>query len=597
MRPATFGYAAGEEDGAASDRRCENDWISGANDHARTLTVLRFDDAETGAPISVLFHYAMHGTVFSEGARMLSVDAPGHAEFALESMFDRPVVAMYLQGAAGDASPNTHGNDGTQGMTAAGFRLASTTKRLYDGITTTQRTMPLQATERWVPLSHDLLGYAPGEFFEDGAILCFQATTSNCAEPGAIPTSLVPQVCPTRTLPGEGKSQTRLAAARIGPLALLTLPGEPTSAVGRELTNRAKNKGFEHAVVLGYAQDHNGYMLFGDDWLSGGYEPTISLWGWRFSQYAVERSEALLGDLVAKRRAQPAIPLPDLAPESYEPSAPSASSHPPAIASDVPPHVERFEGVTVAFYGGDAVLGTPEIRLERQSADGGFVPVLTNGWLPVSNLRGAELPLWYAPSPTRRAAPLATSREHRFEVRYEVPRDLPVGSYRLAISGRALVDGTISNYSLASGTFEVGPSQKLSLEGRLVATNGRLHFAGTVLYPEPRPGYAPGPGNERQVSGFRLTEPRFSAPFAPALGGVAVKEAHLETVRGDEAIALAFTSSEIPADNYAPGDGPGLRGEASAPSEGRCIVTIPAGALTDADGNTNGAPLAVSTEL
>src|SRR5690606_18431050 len=35
----------------------------------------------------------------------------------------------------------------------------------------------------------------------------------------------------------------------------------------------------ERTIAIGYAQDHGGYMLTAEDWVRGGYEPTVTFWG------------------------------------------------------------------------------------------------------------------------------------------------------------------------------------------------------------------------------------------------------------------------------------------------------------------------------
>lgn len=602
LRPAKFGYATGQDDVAAHDRRCENDWISGPDDHQKEVTVLRVDDAKTGDPIAVLFNYAIHGTLYGAGNRMLSVDAPGFAELKLEEQFEKPVVAMYLQGSAGDASPSSHGNDGSQAMEYAGWELARTVKGIYDGIKETQATLPIQTAERWVPLTHDILGYKEEEFYEDGAILCFQLTGGDCSVGAALePTPAnIGKVCITKTVPGEGKYQTRISTARIGDLALLTLPGEPTSAVGHELVARGKAEGFKDAVVLGYAQDHNGYILFDKDWLSGGYEPTISLWGWRFGTFIVDQGQDLLHEMVTKKALRKLPPtMPELAPDAYTPAVPAPSDKAPAIAEDAPDEVERLQAVKVGFTGGDPVMGTPEVTLQRQGADGQFAAVTKHGWLPVTNLRGYELPLIYRATPTIREKPGAATRSHRYDVRYEVPRDLPAASYRLHVTGSAVVGGATQTYALDSKAFSVVASTALTLEGTLTKAGEQVVLEATVRYPSVKPIYAPKPNPDWQIANYRLVEVRYATPFAPALKGVTAAAATLAMNGGAAAsLAATFVERDPPeGESYAPGAGPGLHATATFAGSGRYVVTFPAKSVTDADGNTNGQAITIEADL
>ncbi len=589
LRPAKFGYGHGDNSSASSDRRCENDWIDGGSKHQTAVTVLRLDDAVTNDPIAVVFHYAMHGTFYNASNRLLSVDAPGHAEYKVEEQFEKPIVAFYLQGAAGDARPHAGGDDGSQAMQRAGADLAQTVKTVYDGISTVD-ALPLQVGERWVPETHDLLGYRRGEFYKDGAILC-QQLHGGC--PGtAVNTPDV--VCLAPAFDGRGKYATRVAAASIGDLALLTLPGEPTFAVGEELQSRGRAQGFKNALAIGYAQDHEGYILFDKDWLSGGYEPTISFWGWRFAQYIVDQSEDMLRELnTGEATKKSPATLPDLAPETYTPIAATNSLPAPSIDQEVATQVERLATVHFAFFGGDPTLGTPEIRLQQRVLDGSFADVNKRGWIPVSNLRGYELPVTYTATPTFRADPTATVRAHRWEVQYEPPIDLPTGTYRLHVIGTAQVDGKSAPLEIASSPFSVVPSTQLLLDGSVTLAGGKLSVEVMPLYPAARPTYAAAPNLGWQQEHFRLVDARFDAPFAPAAIGASAVGAVFTPADGTPAsLSLAPTDRAIPQGqpNYAPGEGPSFHAEATS-ATATATITIAAGAFVDALGNSNAAAM------
>ncbi len=634
LRPAKFGYVVGSDEIAGHDRRCENDWLYGSSYHQTELTVMRVDDAATGDPMAVLYSYAMHGTMYSGGNHNLSVDAPGTSAFELEQLFKKPVVAMYLQGSAGDASPSDGGNDGSQAMQWVGYELAHSVKGLYDSITPADETssLPITIATRWVPTTHDTIGYKPGEFYQDGAILCFQTMQlfggSSCQNvtPASTAPDVMDKVCEAaHTLPGEGSYQTEITTARLGDLAILTLPGEPVNAVGRALEKDAlaENLGFKHAMVLGYSQDHDGYILFDQDWLSGGYEPTISFWGWKYGTYIVDQSADLLKEMMTGKASlkNDSVEVPDLAPDKYTPVRPADAATPPGIAKDVPATAERLSTVTFGFYGGDPGQGTPDVVLQEKGSDGKWAPVFENGWLAVSDLTGFELPIMYTPTPTYKEEKTATARTHRYDVQYVVPFDLAAGSYRFEATGTASKNGVASSYTVDSGTFQVVPSTQLSVQGALSAKDGNLEIDATVLYPAARPVYAQKPNDEWQIANFRLVEPPFAAPFAPVLSGLAVAGATVLAPSATEAqpLTVSMNSTAVPAsrcfndanrksgptsvsstfctNNYAPGAGPGLNGEiASAPS-GHYTVTFPANSITDAYGNTNGTALTIEGDM
>ena len=81
-------------------------WREGRNDQGpsdKTVTVLRVDDA-TGAPVAVLFHYAVHAVVTGL-LDLISADIPGAASRHLEEALGNDAVALWASGCAGDQNP------------------------------------------------------------------------------------------------------------------------------------------------------------------------------------------------------------------------------------------------------------------------------------------------------------------------------------------------------------------------------------------------------------------------------------------------------------------------------------------------------------
>ena len=582
LSPAKLGHASESFTPAAHDRRCENDWITGGSERDTRLSVIRVETAD-GTPIAVLFHHAFHGTIYGGSNRMLSTDAPGHAELEVEKQFGTKVVAMYLQGAAGDVSPDGGGNSGTQAMRWLGAQLAPEVRTLWDKAAMVA-TLSLQSREREVPLSHALLGYAPKEFYEEGAVLCQALYAPAC--PGA-PLPLSQVLCIGPALPGLGKTQTRVLAAKVGDLVLLTLPGEPVTAVARGLVEAVKADGAADALVLGYAQDHDGYILLDQDWLSGGYEPTISFWGWRFGAFITAQSADLFHQLKTGKALAELLPAPkpvDPAPLPYTPEPGTSSIAEPSVIADAPASLQRLDEVRFSFHGGDPALGTPAVHLQKQD-NGVFADVVLNGWIPVDVERG-EIPLTYAAVPTHKADPGAAARDHRWEAVYQPPVDLPAGSYRLHVTGQARLAGAVKPFDLASRSFSVAPATLL-LEARLAIANGVLKADVQPLYPAKAPVYAPNPSGDWQTGNYRYSSGHYAAPFAPAQLPAAAVAAELKRPDGTTAaVQLQPVLAGAPGGGrYAPGEGPTLHLESAATIAGHYQLHLPAGAVVDPLGN------------
>ena len=99
-------------------------------------------------------------------------------------------------------------------------------------------------------------------------------------------------------------TRTTISALRIGDYLIGTLPGELTVMLATELRSKSPvDEG--HTILVGYAQGHVGYMLRPEDWLMGGYEPSVTFWGPLGAEAIGERLLALLPlALTATRQAR-----------------------------------------------------------------------------------------------------------------------------------------------------------------------------------------------------------------------------------------------------------------------------------------------------
>ncbi len=614
LGPAALGYARGERTDATRDRRCVDNEMYGEGNIDQAVRLVRIDrvneEGQSSGALAVLVNFAMHGTVFGGHNHRLSVDAPGYLEKKLEERFDSPVTVMFLQGTAGDVAPGGEGR-GTQRMEDAGYRVAEEAFRLFRAVTGAVEAeaveplsteVPLQVKTRRIPLNHALLGYETGEFYPDGGMLC-QMANQSCPARKATPTGVS---CLGVAHEGEGKYHTDIAAARVGPLTLLTIPGEPVSEVGRRLHAHAEELGLGETLLLGYAQDHNGYILMPDDWLSGGYEPTISYWGWKFAPWLIEQEADLLRELhTGKAAAKQVPPRVQLPPIEYEPVAATASSQVPAVYGEPATWYSRFEAVDVAFSGGDPALGLPIATVERKVGDA-WQSLNFRDWRAVSNA-GLDMATDYEASPTYLENPEATVRDHRWQVRWDIPAWVPKGDYRMRISGTALASGTSESegYELLTRTFRVEPSAALSTHNgydsdgngtldaagdffQVVENAGKLDIRVTAFFPQQAPEWDE--RGEHQIGNFRLYSERGTPAYSHAgrltgtvvieHAGVAIDTLTLGWVDDgstDKLSALAPDSNELPR----------LEGVFDIPGEatGNLTVRFATGDIADSWGN------------
>lgn len=471
LKPASVGVATVEAGDFNNDRRCENDPIYGHDFRDTAMTVIRLDEVDASGnpvkPLTALLHYAMHGTVLGSDNTLQSTEAPGALELYASDLLGVP--AMYVQGAAGDVSPRGDAFEHRdlqhlerQGRAAAALAAEAFTRAAPGVAPAKQR---LDFLERGVVVSRAAIGYAEGEFPEGGGIQCAAGGPGDC---GAVKSTPDQVVC----LPLERRKplKTPLSMVRLGDdVLLLSLPGEPGTGLSRKIQGALGPLGAKYTLNVGYAQDHFGYLLEEDDWLRGGYEPTVSAWGWKFGAYLLAELDTFVATIGEAQPAADVLPVTEpasLRPVGDSPSAPHVVTEP----LDGP----RLTTHELVFEGGDPALGLPRVSLERKEG-AAFAPVHASATRLVVN--GPELMIRYAADPTYKADPDTLTRKHLWTVKFETLPTTPLGEYRLVARGVAQVASARSTYELISRTFMVSKSVAVTGRARLTADQ-RLALGG-----------------------------------------------------------------------------------------------------------------------
>lgn len=605
-----------------SDRRGEDNEFPGPDGKPvgkhkeQRLLVLRVDKAD-GKPLALVESFPIHGTVAGDENPLISVEASGHVELALEDRFSTPVLVMHLQGPAGDATPSGRGGlghcDGEKALCADFARMESIGElaaprilSLWSAIQTTDqaalemvtrtvyngRNLTVRGGMTYAPFEagREVDGSAAGIYTPDGKVrapitqfnveagagLCGSKSPmlpvdgipgakgvpfGSCADIGAAVkfiASVVNTPAPEEGVPTCETTRATLSAVRLdgvpvrrldgggspvggtdpASLLLVTLPGEPVSLLADALRARAPAPATaDNTFILGYTQGHVGYILGVEDWLAGGYEPSINLFGPLEGEWLMERSLDLAKLAMSPERDDPEAAGPSgtrfdrLAYRTVEPRAvprspatqagqvpsplpagvlfrtrttPPTSAQPPAT-------LPRVTGrATFVFFGGDPEDDLPEVTLEFEATPGTFAPAL----LPSGRFlgsRGRDVLLTYSPTPID-AAP-GKAQGHLWAAEWQAVSSersqglsgalaLPLGRYRFAVRGRA--DG--KSYQLQSSPFAVVADGAVTVS----ATRSGAQISGTAVY-------AVG-------SGFRLLSlSAYSDGDVPLSGMVSVK--------------------------------------------------------------------------
>jgi neutral ceramidase len=564
-KPVAVGY--GEADGSAlnSDRRCENDDLYGADFRDPVIRVVRFDEVDASgnvvAPLAGILDFAVHGTVLDSGNTLLSTEAPGALEAAASRLLGVPL--LYAQGSAGDVSPTTGPYQATQALDRFGALGAPRVAEAFAAAAPAhaRKSSTLQLTARSISTTRADVGYAPKEFPEFGGIDCGLGE-SNCKAPGPL-FDAKSMFC--LSLSNTGVSSTVISALRVEDVMMVLLPGEPLTAIGAQVREAAAQvDGVKAAFVIGYAQDHNGYLLAEPDYFRGGYEPTVSPWGWRFGDFVVAQAKLLLGSLDQPQPPYLAVPGGPVA--SRRATEDSASA--PAVLGS-PSDLERLSTAVFRFSGGDPGLGTPRVALERADDGGAFTPADE----PLV-LRGESTPSFVED-------PSATTRAHAWSVEWETVPATPAGRYRFVADGVAQLGGQAMTYHLISDAFALSPSSAAgALANGVVAGSGAL---GVQLRFPANPVQFSIAGDP--IGNYRLRDLDSTAEQgALARGGTASASVTLPD-GGQQQVTLEWSA-----------DAGALLMPLSAQS-GDWAIDLAAGAFTDAEGNRNGAPVHVDNRF
>ncbi len=521
-----------------------------------TLTLIRVDTMDD-QPLGLLYDFGVHGTTLGGDSAMISGDTPGHIERVLQERFDTPVVVSHLQGAAGDASPSTDGQ-GYGVMERAGEFASDAILELWSSTPTAADPIRLETVSRAVPETHsDIrvtrngtvdLYYTPYQeglqadnevYASDGSILSpideFNVSygAAFCGEdppylPGFAPSQAFPyNACVNvsqminvinglfdldeeeRQLPLIESTRALVTATRIGPLAMREadgtitsddlfigfFPGEITSMYTEQFRRRAQSElGYAHTMAVGYAQDHEGYLLIPEDWLQGGYEADINIWGPLQGEHIMEQLLVMAGEELSTDVIEKPDPcglyqvpdygvnvLPTLAPEVTPEAGTYVEGNPGYIYSPLynqdelnlggPPlewssEVPRVQGlVEFVWIGGDPGIDFPLVTLQKQEGD---------AWVSVENpsgrtiTSGPDILTTYTPDPL---APVEAAQTHYWYAAWQAigPKHnrlgLPAGTYRLHVEG-SIASGASTTwpwggslYSVDSRPFEIVPAR------------------------------------------------------------------------------------------------------------------------------------------
>lgn len=290
-------------------------------------------------------------------------------------------------------------------------------------------------------------------------------------------------------------------------------PGEPVYSFGEQWRRRVSDElGYTQPMLFGYSQDHEGYLLLPEDWLMGGYEPDITFWGPLEAEHVMEQTIGYAGELLSTDvhedpdplnhyapTEHPEVPLPTLQPDPtpaageriteerdylwtpfVEIGAEGAPQAPTAADLIMPATVSRVQGmVQIAWEGGDPMVDSPSVVLERQSA-GAWEAVRSRSGRVIDEGRH-DILLAHTPTPL---APVDAEQTHQWWAAWQAVghvherTSLPLGQYRLRVSGQRYT-GSAQTWPWDTEPYEV-ISEPFELVPATITIDEQAHGQGTL---------------------------------------------------------------------------------------------------------------------
>lgn len=430
------------------------------------MLALRIDDL-TGQPRAAVVGFGIHGTIMMKP--LLTGDAIAGIEQVLSeelsAKYGRKVPVLFANGNAGNTSPRGDflTNQKLGHLQTIGSLLWQVYEPIFDS-TETYSDLSLNLAIQRIELGYEQIGYnLVDQRFEGrdgpyqyGAFQCVITEKSNEEESYTLDeTNCLLDLQRVVHEPVVQFQKTIVTVMQLGELFITTLPGEPGSSLGLNLAQAieqdAQAAGYEQArsFNIGYAQDHQFYLLSPDDWYRGGYEASLSTWGPYMGRYVSESvynlaQSVISGEDLERTRLKP----------TWWPQLEDDSRLAPADASNqaewiTQPNSELYRGqlLTFEWKGGDPAVDLPQISIRNTEDDSPVVHPLSG---LIFDDTGFESVIKYLGD---------YSSDQRWSSQWDLPNQLPVGSYYMRIEGKIGIDAEA--YVLQSEPFSIRGEQGL----------------------------------------------------------------------------------------------------------------------------------------
>ena len=257
-------------------------------------SVLRVDDAATGAPMATLWNFAIHGICLDAPNLLSSADIMGAVSDNIEAQGGG--VAIFHNGDAGDINPvfskaccSSH--DGGSSELCGGAPMAELVMAIRANVSTTSNAALSAASQRIdfgqtkLNLTLARAGACPSNArtpIAGGlhpAAQRGQAEIDICALCKMLDCTLNIEFGPAWVATDPLFTAIRLVLDETQNGIFVTIPGEALVDLGWMIRNSTQQLGYQNTFLTGYSQDHMGYFAMPKQYDDGGYESLLTFWG------------------------------------------------------------------------------------------------------------------------------------------------------------------------------------------------------------------------------------------------------------------------------------------------------------------------------
>ncbi|MCX7959397.1 MAG: hypothetical protein N3B13_10150, partial [Deltaproteobacteria bacterium] len=243
---------------------------------------------------------------------------------------------------------------------------------------------------------------------------------------------------------------------------------------GEYVVSELKKKGMKDVLTVGFSMDHHLYVLLRDEWLLGGYESTMSIWGFKNGEYIAKESVELASQLLTPEKENNSNNIkPEWWNDEETPVVPVAAKDKPSVFVNPDKDVVRTGIVLVKWHGGHPGVDNPEIYLQKKNG---------NSFEDVKFAGGAE----YKDTHFHMIVEFLGNYKDNadWQLRWEEKASFDTGIYRFKVRGNYIGDdGKKTPYEIYSEEFTYKPIENMLIED-IKVESGTISFA--VSYPKPQ---------------------------------------------------------------------------------------------------------------